>query len=789
MSLSTSTIIELRQESATNVKQLPNGTQQNGVFKSTLDRPITVENGDQITIKAVYLDTSAASSGEIHIQEDIESSITCCMYLQNFFKDQNYPWQQANPPSGGLTDKLRIYPQNDTAGLTQNGTFRGDNNLWWLAQASEPTGTTWHVTGVNIYPSQGSNPFFGNTTLNWEYTPITPGAAAYSAFAQTPMGGVQKRKTKAEKLNDEGFWSLDILCQGTAEGPELRLVPHNTGITKASRVGVVDFKPYQKIVSATDKYYIPQQFTLDFTIKAGDYTPSELTSFLNDLISNAEATGMAADTYAAQMADGRSKEFPVMSPFMTTILKNYQDLNPGVRGYLNLPQGNVWTQAPAPNAENFDEIDLGEVATYRRVQVGSSIVHWFQAVTATNWNIYFTKPTIGQTPDSTAVADLATGVLTFPTGTTFTPTTVPTVVNALVIDQVFVGATGQTITNTAGTTFDNNGKYYFNYPIQTMRDEYDSVSERPSIDRWVGTNQFSFALDPQQNKIKIDSCHFPIYGNSTSTGTAAGDRVYDAVPCVEYNAAVTIPGVDSGNPPVFIANSGLPLRYGGIGILAMKPTTFWYDNLGFGDILIKPKFNAKIQDNGVPAPTDFNSFTIDAKDGVNVTGAYPGLDIGVQHHEDFYSQPIYNNYKGDDGDTVVSISDTTSLFSTRVYNTAIADEGYFKVKIGNNLEQNLIGAKLTTSRDTQSIVNRYYTANSFTSDQGAGSIVYTHSGAPMMLSDFNVEITNPDDTFVDPHILQPKNTVFLELVKGTKPIIEKNIDETVEQNEPQPIVL
>ena len=100
-------------------------------------------------------------------------------------------------------------------------------------------------------------------------------------------------------------------------------------------------------------------------------------------------------------------------------------------GYLNLPEGNVWTQAPTPNAENFDEIDLGEVATYRRTQVGSAVVHWFEAVTATNWNIYFTKPTIGQTPDNTAVADLATGVLTFPTGTTFTPTTVPSITGQL----------------------------------------------------------------------------------------------------------------------------------------------------------------------------------------------------------------------------------------------------------------------------------------------------------------------------------------------------------------------
>ena len=108
-----------------------------------------------------------------------------------------------------------------------------------------------------------------------------------------------------------------------------------------------------------------------------------------------------------------------------------------VGDYLNLPLGNDWTQAPAPNAENFDEIDLGDVATYRRTQVGSAVVHWWEATSDTNWNIYFTKPVVGQTPDNTAVADLATGVLTFPTGTTFTPSTLPATVPYTGVRQVF----------------------------------------------------------------------------------------------------------------------------------------------------------------------------------------------------------------------------------------------------------------------------------------------------------------------------------------------------------------
>jgi len=95
---------------------------------------------------------------------------------------------------------------------------------------------------------------------------------------------------------------------------------------------------------------------------------------------------------------------------------------PLVTGYLNLPLGNDWTQAPAAATERFDETDLGTIATYRRTQVGSAIIQWWVATSATAWNVYNTKPVVvGSTPDNTATADLTTGVITIGTST-FTPT-------------------------------------------------------------------------------------------------------------------------------------------------------------------------------------------------------------------------------------------------------------------------------------------------------------------------------------------------------------------------------
>tara|TARA_R110002074_G_scaffold58331_1_gene142981 strand:- start:696 stop:2822 length:2127 start_codon:yes stop_codon:yes gene_type:complete len=702
MSISNSTIIQLRQAEAVNIPQLADGTLQNGVFKSILDRPLMVENGDQITIKSVYLDTAEAGAGLIHVQEDIDSTFTIAMYIQNANKDQNYDWQQAGSPAEPM---LRVYTQSATSTITNSdpGAFRGDNNLWWLAEASLATGINWKVTGVNIEPFiKGIDPlgYYGATTINWEYTPITPGAAPYSATAQTPM---HPRRRKADWIdnNAKGLWHLNVQCKGTEAAPELRLAKNQPdGITKASQVKSVDFTPYQKKIESGETYYTLQNFDVNFKVPQGDYTPLELTQLLNDNFSNAEATGMASDEYgshAAYDATDKNPRYPVMSPFLTTVLKNHDMLQ--------------------------------------------------------------RKAT-------------AAGIAT--------------------IEQAFVGASGAIQTNDAGVTFDNNGKWKFNYNITAMRAEYnENAPIRPPLDCYIGTNQIDFQLDPQLNKIKIATAHFPIYGNSSSTpasgsgGSAIPAKiVYDAVPCVEYNDGNSS-DINVADPnPVFLSSTGLPLRYSGIGIVAMNPPDFWYTTLGFGDVIIKPQYNAKlVPDGAAPTePTDFNSFSIDAVDGGNVTGAYPGLDVGVQHHEDFYTQPIYNNFKGDGGDTVISTSDTTSIYADRVYNTAIADEGYFKVKIGNNIKQNLVGGRLVTSTDTQSVVNRYYTANSFTSDQGAGSVVYTHQGAPMFLSNFNVEITNPDDTFVDTHILKEKNTIFLELVKAVPDAIEQNTQDNLEEN-------
>ncbi len=147
--------------------------------------------------------------------------------------------------------------------------------------------------------------------------------------------------------------------------------------------------------------------------------------------------------------------------------------------YVNLPLGGDFTQAPGGQTEIFDETNLGDIATYRRTQVGAAFEQWYLATSATDWNIYNTQPVAGQAADNTATIDPATGVITIvgggAPGTTFTPAVVPPLVangrkhqlfryvdddrNAALYPYMYIcgeegPAAGGTIVNWVGLTID-----------------------------------------------------------------------------------------------------------------------------------------------------------------------------------------------------------------------------------------------------------------------------------------------------------------------------------------------
>ena len=58
-------------------------------------------------------------------------------------------------------------------------------------------------------------------------------------------------------------------------------------------------------------------------------------------------------------------------------------------GYTNLALGGDWVQSGTGAIENFDTTGIaGSIAHFRRTQVGSALVQWWEATSSTDWNLY-----------------------------------------------------------------------------------------------------------------------------------------------------------------------------------------------------------------------------------------------------------------------------------------------------------------------------------------------------------------------------------------------------------------
>ena len=678
--MSNTTIIELRQaDSNYGLIPLANGGNQNGVWRTTLDTPVIIEEGDQVQIKSVYLDTSASGSGYIQIEQPVDITMTACMYLTNYNLDQSYHYTtQYNPAPED--NELRKYGNTDPPRTLDNV---GDNNRWILAKQTVLDGDHYNVPQFNIQPINPSSETreYGGATLVFEYTGTEKNAIPYGQ-----KKGIYVDATFEYKYKRRNPYNLGIRCKGDATAPFIRLSAETQSALYGLNIASINY-PIKELIPSATKINTIQEFPLKFTIDAGQYSPTEMADLITAKMNDVEFNGNVNDNYidAGSTEAGGERlnnmvNYPVNAPFLTTVLQNEQKLK-------------------------------------------------------------------------------AEGVASGDT-----------------LDQVFVNATGyskaSSLTDTA--IKNRNGNYWFKYNIQQMLKERKVFTSpgpstsytQPSLDVFIGTNQLEMAYDEGSAKLKFAIQHFPIYANDTFT-----NPVMPATPVSNNDAKPSVCFNPTSSDGDFHVNTGLPLAYSGIAWTNLEPPNFWNNILGFTTAHQGANTNQGFMPDtgGAAVPDIANSFELELVDGINITSAFPGLDLPVVKQGARFNIPLYEAppiapaLVG--AQTFVSTDDTTSIYSARTWNTALADEGYFLVDVACNFQQNLVGQSITTS-NTQSIVNRYYSANSFTSDQGAGSIVYTHQGEPTMLSNFSVQVRNPDRSFIDSHILQNDNTIFVEVVKN-----------------------
>jgi hypothetical protein len=315
------------------------------------------------------------------------------------------------------------------------------------------------------------------------------------------------------------------------------------------------------------------------------------------------------------------------------------------------------------------------------------------------------------------------------------------------------------------------------FNIANMEGEYVASPFAPPQDRWVGTDELAIVFDPDEKKLKVSVMHFPIYVNSTDGDGGATDVNTDAKPGIQYNEL-------DGLNTTLNAPSGIAKAYGGIAFTDMQPSNFWSSQLGFGNLPVQINPNSAINKYDNAGQTVANSFTVSGvMPGETITEGLGSLAVPVITSSKIqytggtpgrFAQPIFTNGVGASLQGQITTGDTDAIFASKTYNDSIENAGYFLVDIAHNFQQPFIGSNnqgfttpfSTTNNNTMSVVSRYYTSNNFVTDQGAGSVVYTHSGTPQKLTDLDIRIKNPDGSFVSDSILGGKNTVFLTIERA-----------------------
>jgi len=275
-------------------------------------------------------------------------------------------------------------------------------------------------------------------------------------------------------------------------------------------------------------------------------------------------------------------------------------------------------------------------------------------------------------------------------------------------------------------------------------------------DNFIGTNNASLNFDATLNKLNFDVLHFPVQVDSGG--------IY--VPGIVYTPDTSLH--DKAHAAV--------LSYGGVGIVDFTPPAFWA-NLGFTP---DNTLNISQEEKGVFSYTSgFIAGTttplstgrgchvtlIESVDGKQTTSQFPGMDLIVNNTAATWMNPFLNTLG-------IASSITNPIVGDRIFNGATNDDGFYMVDIGVKMPQSMISSDkpgVSGSNFMQSIVGKFFTAGNFLQDSGDGSIVYTHVGAPQMVSELDVRILNGDGSVPVNTDIGGNNTIFLEVIQSVVP--------------------
>lgn len=252
---------------------------------------------------------------------------------------------------------------------------------------------------------------------------------------------------------------------------------------------------------------------------------------------------------------------------------------------------------------------------------------------------------------------------------------------------------------------------------------------------FAGCSQFAFEWLEDLNKFTFNTVHTPITDDQGTTSYTG------------YQAEGMNPGV---------GNVSLVSAYSGICFNSLEPVSFWQDQCGFEitdltswwqDQYVRafvslPDWQWRPSIYQTSGQVLLNALT---KNGAQIGDASDGSD--------------YLN-------TYINIEDSNQILArNQILNSAGSPAtSYFLIEINSKFNNTFLSS-IQNHRNIQAIISTYYSTASATIGSSSDSIVYTHRGAPIELSGFDIRILD-ENKEVASKIINDNNVVFLQVIRA-----------------------
>ena len=289
---------------------------------------------------------------------------------------------------------------------------------------------------------------------------------------------------------------------------------------------------------------------------------------------------------------------------------------------------------------------------------------------------------------------------------------------------------------------------------------------------YIGTSQCNLNFDDATKKFSFEYNHFPFFKGQNE--------------CAGYF-------VSANNTRPASGQISLINRYGGVlftNFTAVRedtnePSNFWTDILGFEldrkkENCILVSYSSELNaDTPTLATQVFKPvFDPQPKLGVNFTAGFSGLDTAVSKGDlgkadAFPFIPVIGNDTNPAGFLLSTVNKTNEIEAGENILSSTQDSGfgYYLIEVGSNFQTNFINEN-QTKKNVMGIVSKYYVKDSYTSAGEEASIIYTHSGADVLLSSFDIRVLDSDRRLALG--LGNDNTIILQIIKAPPVENEKN---------------